>query len=61
MLSRSTTADILERHGIEPAPERQGLGNRPIQPEPDYLANTGEVQCRERLGGTLNYYYRTAA
>jgi len=39
----------------------QGLGNRLIQPERDHLANTGAVQCRERLGGTLNYYYRTAA
>jgi transposase InsO family protein len=39
----------------------QGLGNRLIQPEPDHLVNTGAVQCRQRLGGTLNYYYRTAA
>jgi putative transposase len=39
----------------------QGLGNRLIQPEPEHLVNTGEVQCRERLGGRLNYYYRTAA
>ena len=39
----------------------QGLGNRLIQPEPDHLVNTGAVQCRERLGGRLNYYYRTAA
>ena len=39
----------------------RGLGNRLIQPEPDHLVNTGESECRERLGGTLNYYYRTAA
>ncbi len=39
----------------------QGLGNRLIQPDPDHLVNTGAVQCRERLGGRLNYYYRTAA
>jgi len=39
----------------------QGVGNRLIQPEPDQLANTGTVQCRKRLGGMLNYYYRTAA
>ena len=39
----------------------QGLDNRLIQPDPDHLANRGEVQRRERLGGTLNYYYRSAA
>ena len=39
----------------------QGLDNRLIQPDPDHLENTGEVQRRERLGGLLNYYYRAAA
>lgn len=39
----------------------QGLGNRLIQPDRDRLINTGPVQRRERLGGLLNYYYRTAA
>src|SRR5260370_29876546 len=39
----------------------QGLGNRLIKPDPNHLANTGAVQRRERLGGMLNYYYRTAA
>lgn len=34
----------------------QGLGNRLIQPERDHLVNRGAVQCRERLGGTLNYF-----
>jgi hypothetical protein len=38
----------------------QGLGNRLIEPEPG-LPKTGSVQRRERLGGTLNYYYRAAA
>ena len=39
----------------------QGPDNRLIQPDPDHLENTGEVQRRERLGGLLNYYYRAAA
>src|SRR5918996_223345 len=39
----------------------QGLGNRLIQPHADHLVNTGAVQRRERLGGLLNCYYRTAA
>jgi transposase InsO family protein len=39
----------------------QGLGNRLILRDPAHLGTTGTVQCRERLGGTLKYYYRTAA
>ena len=39
----------------------QGLDNRLIQPDPNHLENTGEVQRRQRLGGLLNYYYRAAA
>ncbi|HKF48582.1 MAG TPA: integrase core domain-containing protein [Terracidiphilus sp.] len=38
----------------------QGLANRLIEPEPD-ITNTGPVHRRQRLGGTLNYYYRLAA
>jgi transposase InsO family protein len=39
----------------------QGLSNRIIQPERNHRGNTGAIQRRERLGGMLNYYYRTAA
>jgi len=39
----------------------QGLDNRIIQPEKGHLTNTGAIHRRERLGGTLNYYYRAAA
>jgi hypothetical protein len=39
----------------------QGLSNRLIQPERDHLENAGAIQRRQRLGGMLNYYYRTAA
>jgi transposase InsO family protein len=39
----------------------QGLGNRLIQPDKGHLGNTGAIQRRQRLGGLLNYYYRTAA
>lgn len=38
----------------------QGLGNRLITPI-DTAQATGPVQCRQRLGGMLNYYYRNAA
>ena len=39
----------------------QGLSNRLINPQPDHIGNEGSVQRRQRLGGILNYYYRTAA
>src|SRR5216684_7459994 len=39
----------------------QGLANRLISPQAAYLGNTGAIQRRQRLGGMLNYYYRTAA
>ena len=38
----------------------QGLENNIIQPAFE-LAEIGEVNCRERLGGLLRYYYRDAA
>ncbi len=37
----------------------QGLGNEIIDPE-GVQATTGEVTCRERLGGLLRYYHRAA-
>ena len=40
---------------------RQGLRNRLIEPPPDIGSKTGPVECRERLGGLLRYYYRKAA
>ncbi len=39
----------------------QGLANRIIEPGAEVGQNTGEIECRERLGGILRYYYRCAA
>ena len=39
----------------------QGLGNQIIDPGDEVGRNEGDVQCRERLGGLLKYYYRDAA
>ena len=39
----------------------QGLDNRLISDLPDSPGNEGSIQCRERLGGILRYYYREAA
>jgi putative transposase len=39
----------------------QGLDNRLIEAADQVGHTTGEIQCRERLGGLLQYYYRKAA
>jgi putative transposase len=39
----------------------QGLGNRLIDGGAEVGRGKGAVHCRERLGGTLRYYYRPAA
>jgi transposase InsO family protein len=39
----------------------QSLGNRLIEPENNVGRIDGEIECRERLGGMLRYYYRAAA
>ncbi len=39
----------------------QGLGNRIIDAGTEGGRTQGKVQCRERLGGLLRYYYRNAA
>ena len=38
----------------------QGLGNRIIDAGTEVGRTQGEVQCRERLGGLLRYYYGNA-
>jgi transposase InsO family protein len=39
----------------------QGLENRLIEPDRRVGAVSGDVRCRERLGGLLRYYHRDAA
>jgi transposase InsO family protein len=39
----------------------QGLENKVIDPAEDIGPITGEIKCRDRLGGMLRYYYRDAA
>ena len=39
----------------------QGLDNRLIMQEESHASRTGAIQCRQRLGGMLNYYHRQAA
>ena len=39
----------------------QGLDNRMVQAGDAVGCAIGEIECRERLGGILRYYYRQAA
>ncbi|HEV3021331.1 MAG TPA: integrase core domain-containing protein [Pirellulales bacterium] len=39
----------------------QGLENKIIRPCVEVLRETGDIDCRERLGGMLRYYHRRAA
>jgi transposase InsO family protein len=43
------------------ARNHQGLGNELIEKPSDEIDVNGAVECRERLGGILKYYYRRAA
>jgi putative transposase len=56
---QSATIRFLDHYHAERT--HQGIGNRLITPEPEVGRATGEIACRERLGGTLRYYYRKAA
>jgi transposase InsO family protein len=38
----------------------QGIGNRLLMPGNEVGRPSGEIACRERLGGLLRYYYRAA-
>ena len=58
MLRRAVRKYLLHYH-IER--NHQGLNNTIIQAGDDVGSRDGEIQCRERLGGLLRYYYREAA
>jgi hypothetical protein len=47
--------EYMEHYHTERA--HQGIGNEIIEPSPQ---GKGEVVCRERLGGLLNFYRRAA-
>jgi len=56
---RNAVRDFLVHYHKER--NNQGLSNRLIEPDEEVGRTTGEVVCRERLGGRLRYYYRKAA
>ena len=49
---------LVHYHGER---NHQGLDNQLIESSDEVGCTTGEIACRERLGGMLRYYYRRAA
>jgi Integrase core domain len=56
---RQAVRDFVSHYHLER--NHQGLGNRLIVPIETTGSKTGTIRKRQRLGGLLNYYYRTAA
>ena len=52
-------AEYLQQYHEER--NHQGLDNTIIVPGEEVGRTTGPIECRERLGGVLRYYYRQAA
>jgi putative transposase len=64
--TRRISATVVQDHLVtefvahyHPERPHQALGNAP--PIVTGPPNTGEITCRERLGGLLKHYYRKAA
>jgi hypothetical protein len=56
---RNTVGQFLSHFHSER--NHQGLGNKIVEPGKEVGLASGRVECRERLGGLLKYYYRDAA
>jgi putative transposase len=56
---RSAITEYVSHYQVER--HHQGLDNRLIEPDETAGRGEGPIACRERLGGTLRYYYREAA
>ena len=52
---RNAIREFLEHYHCER--NHQGLDNKLIEPRNTVGRSGGELQCRERLGGMLRYYY----
>jgi len=57
-LRRATVSNLGHYHGER---NHQGLDNKIIAPSVEVGQSGVGIQCRERLGGMLRYYYRDAA
>ena len=57
-LRRAVSAYVSHYHGER---HHHGLAGELIVADDDAVQSEGEVRCRQRLGGMLNFYYREAA
>ena len=57
-LRRALRAYVIHYHTER---NHQGVGNRLLEPLATVNSINEPIQCRERLGGMLNFYYREAA
>jgi hypothetical protein len=57
-LRRALTEYVAHYHSER---NHQGVGNRLLEPLTTAISTDGSIQCRERLGGMLNFYHRKAA
>ena len=56
---RTILSEFLAHYHLER--NHQGLDNDLLTPLPADSNADGSIRCRERLGGTLSFYYREAA
>ena len=56
---RRAVNEFAEHYHLER--NHQGIDNKIIEPGDEVGLTDGEIQCNERLGGMLKYYYRDAA
>ncbi len=57
-LRRAVTSYLLHFHAER---NHQGLDNQIIELGDEVGSIAGKIECRERLGGMLRYYFRSAA
>ena len=57
-LRRAVTTYLKHYHAER---NHQGLDNKIIESGSEVGIGIGKIECRERLGGLLKYYYRDAA
>ena len=56
---RKAIAEFEEHYHRER--NHQGLNNKLLKPQASVGLRSGQIRCRQRLGGLLKYYYRSAA
>jgi hypothetical protein len=61
LFGESSLRHALREYLVHSERNHQGVGNRLLEPLATVSSTDEPIQCRERLGGMLNFYYREAA